>query len=273
MNAGVSAESPVVGDLLVCAPHPDDDVLGCGMLIALHRLRAKVHVIFATDGAGSPEPPPGHPQAMRALPGIRATEALEGLAILGVPAEDVSFLGLPDGSLSKHVQLVSRQVAERARALRVSTVLVPFRYDRHPDHLALNRAAIAARRRGWLTADVLEYFVYTKWRMLRTGDMRDYVPAQDAPRVWTPEAARLKRAAIACHRSQTTLFFPGQRRVILTDQLITEACETPEAYLRHRVDRPGRRGLARGRWWVPVAHALEPALKRIKDRLAGERVQ
>jgi LmbE family N-acetylglucosaminyl deacetylase len=273
MISGVHADSPVAGNLLVCAPHPDDDILGCGMLIALHRLSAKVHVMFATDGAGSPQPPPGRPEAAHTLPGIRAAEAVDGLAILGVPAEDVSFLGIPDGSLGRCVDQVSRQVAERAHEVQAAAVLVPFRYDRHPDHLALNRAAIVARREGRLTAEVLEYFVYTKWRMLRTGDVRDYVATEDTTRIWDAEAARRKQAAIACHRSQTTLYFPGQRRAILTAELITEACESPEAFLRHRLDRPGHRGLARGRCWVPVACALEPALKRLKDRLTGDRVQ
>lgn len=273
MTPGVRADSPVAGSLLVCAPHPDDDILGCGMLIALHSPDARVHVLFATDGAGSPEPPAGHPEAARSLPAIRAAEAVAALAVLGVPAGDVSFLGLPDGSLGRCVDRLSRQLAERALETRAAAVLVPFRYDRHPDHLALNRAAITAMRVNGLQAEVFEYFVYTKWRMLRTGDVRDYVPADDTVRVWSAQAAERKRAAMARHRSQTSLFFPGQRRAILSDALIGEACETPEAFLRYRPDRPGRRGLERGRCWVPVACALEPGLKRLKDRLTGDRVQ
>jgi LmbE family N-acetylglucosaminyl deacetylase len=189
-----------------------------------------------------------------------------------VSRADVGFIGLPDGSLAHHEGEIERQIRERARAVRASTVLVPFRYDRHPDHIAVNRAATAARRDG-MAAELFEYFVYTKWRMLATGDVRDYVRGDDLFRVHTAESARLKRAALDRHRSQTTLYFRRQRRPILTGLLLDEACAEPEAFLRHRPEFGGRRALARGQYWVPLACKLEPALKRLKDRLAGERVQ
>jgi LmbE family N-acetylglucosaminyl deacetylase len=273
MSVEVLATSPFAGNILVCAPHMDDDVLGCGKLIALHAARGQVHVLFASDGAGSPEPPRDRPEAASGLPAIRAAEALEALGIIGVAPSKVSFLGLPDGSLKCHRFDLSRRVAERAQAVDATVVLVPFRYDRHPDHLAVHRAVAAARSAGRIVAEVVEYFVYTKWRMLRSGDVRDYVSREDTLRVQSAEASRLKRAALDCHRSQTTLFFPGQRRPILTEALIAQACDEPETFLVHHADRTGRRGLARGRYWVPLACALEPALKRFKDRLTGERVQ
>ena len=272
MNAAVAAASPFEGDILVCAPHMDDDALGCGMLIALHATRGRVHVLFASDGALSPAPPRDEPRASRDLPKIREAEALAGLAVLGVSSANVGFMGLPDGSLAHHEGEIEREIRERARGVQASTVLVPFRYDRHPDHIAVNRAATAARRDG-MAAELFEYFVYTKWRMLATGDVRDYVRGDDSVRVYTAESARLKRAALDQHRSQTTLYFRGQRRPILTGLLLDEACAEPETFLRHRGELGGRRALARGQYWVPIACKLEPALKRLKDRLAGERVQ
>lgn len=273
MSAPTHAASPLTGDILVCAPHMDDDVLGCGMLIAIHAARGNVHVLFASDGAASPEPPPGRPEAAMELPKVRAAEAVEALTILGVPSSNVSFLGLPDGSLSRHRDEVSMRVAERVQTIHADYVLVPFRYDRHPDHLALNRAVTKARLTGCIGATVVEYFVYAKSRMLRSGDVRDYVAAEDTVRVRDPGAAERKRAALACHRSQTTLFFRGQRRPILTEALINESCREPETFLFHRAERDGRRGLARGKYWVPFACAVEPILKRIKDRLVGESVR
>jgi LmbE family N-acetylglucosaminyl deacetylase len=273
MSAAVTDLSPFAGDILVCAPHMDDDALGCGMLIALHARRGRVHVLFASDGALSPEPPRDRPGAARELPAVRAAEALAGLAVLGVPRLQVSFLNFPDGSLARHQGELSALVSERAQAIHATAVLVPFRYDRHPDHLALNRAVTSARLAGRIAADLVEYFVYAKWRLLRTGDVRDYAEPGDIVRIRSAEAARLKRTALACHRTQTTMYFPGQRRPILTGALLDQTCEEPESFLFHRAGRDGRRGLARGRYWVPLACALEPGLKRLKDRLTGERVQ
>ena len=43
--------------LLVLAPHPDDEVIGCGGLVALHlRDERKVRVVVATDGGEAGEP-------------------------------------------------------------------------------------------------------------------------------------------------------------------------------------------------------------------------
>lgn len=273
MNAAVAADSPFTGDILVCAPHMDDDALGCGMLIAMHASKGRVHALFVSDGALSPEPAPGRPDDSRGLPAIRELEARAGLEILGVPQANITFLGLPDGALAHHEESIAAAVTDQARAVGARAVLVPFRYDRHPDHLALNRAATAAHAAGGIAAELVEYFVYTRWRMLRSRDVRDYVCADDLLRVHSADAARRKRAALGCHRSQTTLFFPGQRRPILSEALIDEACEQPEAFLFHRAGRGGRRGLARGRYWVPLACKLEPALKRLKDRVTGGGVQ
>jgi LmbE family N-acetylglucosaminyl deacetylase len=273
MSAVVAATSPFAGGILVCAPHMDDESLGCGMLIALHAARGEVRVLFASDGSGSPEPPRDRPELRRNLPAIRREEALEALAVLGVPPGHVVFYGFPDGSLARHEAEIAGRVAAEAAAMRAVAVLVPFRYDRHPDHLALNRAVTGALRDARLEAEVVEYFVYTQWRLLRTGDVRDYLAPDDVLRVHGAQAAGLKRAALARHRSQTTRHFPGQRRPILSESLLDRACAEPETFLKYRPDRAGPLGLARGRYWIPTACRVEPLLKRFKDRLTGERVQ
>jgi LmbE family N-acetylglucosaminyl deacetylase len=152
MNAAVAADSPFTGDILVCAPHMDDDALGCGMLIAMHASKGRVHALFVSDGALSPEPAPGRPDDSRGLPAIRELEARAGLEILGVPQANITFLGLPDGALAHHEESIAAAVTDQARAVGARAVLVPFRYDRHPDHLALNRAATAAHAAGGIAA-------------------------------------------------------------------------------------------------------------------------
>jgi LmbE family N-acetylglucosaminyl deacetylase len=262
----------LTGDILVVAPHMDDETLGCGMLIAEHGQRFAAHVLFATDGARSPEPSAGTP--MQGLPSVRAMEAERALAALGVPRERIAFLGLPAGALARHAAALRLALVEHVRALSPAYVLVPFRYDRHPDHLAVNRAATAARCAGSLgDARVVEYFVYTQWRLLATGDVRDYLPADDVVRFHTPAASERKRAALACYGSQTTRYFEWQARPILTGSLIERVCTEPETFLFHRPERGGRRGLARGRAWVPLACRLEPPRKRFKDRLAERRAK
>jgi LmbE family N-acetylglucosaminyl deacetylase len=87
--------------ILVFAPHPDDEVIACGGTI-LKRVDAgcRVHICFATDGSQShravlnlDDPPPDK------LIEIRKREALNAAAILGVPAENITFVGAPDTRL------------------------------------------------------------------------------------------------------------------------------------------------------------------------------
>lgn len=112
--------------LLVLAPHPDDEVIGCGGLVALHlREGRKVHVAVATDGA----------QAGDAAQ--RESESRAALALLG----DVSieFLRFPDRKLSGQRELNDRMAAI-LREWKPDLIAVPSPLEIHPDHIALSRA-------------------------------------------------------------------------------------------------------------------------------------
>src|SRR5665213_2709092 len=89
---------PASGGKLIIAPHPDDETLGCGGLIASQaRAGQAVDIVFLTDGAASH---PGHPTLSPAqLAGARRDEAVAAAAILGVRADRLHFFNLPDSTL------------------------------------------------------------------------------------------------------------------------------------------------------------------------------
>jgi N-acetylglucosamine malate deacetylase 1 len=254
------------GPWLVVAPHMDDESLGCGMLLAERDAGQSVHVIFASDGSRSPPLPPGD-AALHGLVGLRQQEAWRALAELGVSEGNVEFLGFPDGALAERAGMLQSVLEARIRDLQPAHVLVPFRYDRHPDHLAVNRAVTKLRSAHRIPAEVWEYFVYSQWRLLPGGDVRAYLRTEDLYSTFSEVAAVRKRRALECHRSQTALLSAAQPRPILTAALLDRVCREPEALLRQRTDLPGRKVLGGYRWWIPIAHELEPMLKRLKDRL------
>jgi LmbE family N-acetylglucosaminyl deacetylase len=251
---------------LVVAPHMDDESLGCGMLLAQRDAAQTVHVIFASDGSLSPPMPAGD-RAVDGLVGMRQTEARQALSELGVPEDAVEFLDFPDGTLSDHIGPLQSALEARIRELQPAHVFVPFRYDRHPDHLAVNRTVTGLRAGQEIQAEIWEYFVYSQWRLLPSGDVRTYLRGEDLYSTFSEVAALRKRRALQCHRSQTTLLSPTQQRPILTTALLDRVCSEPESLLRQRTDFPGPEVLQQYRWWIPIAHELEPALKRLKDRL------
>ena len=80
---------------LILAPHPDDESLGCGGLIAaLSEAGRPPLVVCVTDGSASHPGSRTHPPAR--LKTLREAELCAACAELGVPAQNVHFLGLTD---------------------------------------------------------------------------------------------------------------------------------------------------------------------------------
>ncbi|MGH9065372.1 MAG: PIG-L deacetylase family protein [Acidimicrobiales bacterium] len=137
------------GNALVLAPHPDDDVFGCGALVAaMIRSGGSVTVAFATDGEGAASTALArHPGELAAL---RRTEAQAALAILGVGPERIHWFALGNGLLGERLEEAVALVLELVDQTRPANVFVSDLYDPHPDHRALSIAArrVAVKRPG-----------------------------------------------------------------------------------------------------------------------------
>lgn len=123
---------------LVVAPHPDDEVLGCGGTLALAAERgARVHVVVVFDGAA------GDPEGRFERAGYverRRREARAAGARLGLV--DYSFWNLPEGHLASEHDLDAgaRRLGALIDELRPDVVLAPWAGDDHPDHRIVARA-------------------------------------------------------------------------------------------------------------------------------------
>lgn len=187
--------------LLVVAPHPDDESLGCGGLIMkATQLGGKIHIVIVTDGAKSHPRSRTHPQDR--LRRLRRNEALEAAAALGVPADRVSFLDVPDGH-APHFGRAARAHGQRltslAREVGAKIILTSWNYDTHPDHVAAYKYACrAAHEVGAML------FSYPVWAW--TLPLDTVVPnlrLQGFSIDIKPDMA-MKRAAVMKHRSQTS---------------------------------------------------------------------
>ncbi len=184
--------------IVILAPHPDDESLGCGGLIAACRASGiAVHVISMTDGAAS------HPNSVQwgngRLAAQRRAEMVDALACLGCTAQDVTFLGHPDAKLaSVDPQLVCDQVAAVCDRLGAKTLFAASSQDPHCDHEATAAVAetVAASRPG---TQLWFYPVWSRWHN------RDHLSAHGpgTPRVFDTRAwAAAKHRAIDAHASQ-----------------------------------------------------------------------
>ncbi|WP_412061040.1 PIG-L deacetylase family protein [Rubrivirga sp. IMCC45206] len=188
-----------LGRTVVVAPHPDDESLGCGGLLAiLSDAGLNPRVVVVTDGSRSHTSASYPPDRLAAL---REDEARAAVAALGLGPDAVSFLRHPDCDVPGPDHEAA--VAELADVLRgTDTVVVPWRRDPHCDHedaWALARAAVAGLDAPprWI-----EYAVWA-WEHAET----DRAPRADEVCPWRLDIGAVrdrKRAAVAAHVSQTT---------------------------------------------------------------------
>ena len=118
------------GPVLVVAPHPDDEIIGCGGLMAFHRERGDpVVVVHVTGGEG------GDPEAREEgeLVAVRREESRRALTVLDV--DQLVTLGLPDGGVRPEAPARDRlqqEIDKHAPAV----VYAPSPFECHPDHRA-----------------------------------------------------------------------------------------------------------------------------------------
>ncbi|RZI56997.1 MAG: PIG-L family deacetylase [Rubrivivax sp.] len=241
--ASLDALVPPGSRVVVVAPHPDDEVLGCGGLLSLLAARGRagssgtstratsiaptnassnassVAVIGVTDGDAS------HPGSLTWAPQFlaaqRRLERLRGLRHLGWRVA-VQGLGIPDGRVSRYeAQLVDALAAQ----LRPDDVVITtWRRDGHPDHEATGRACAQATRR--VGAALLEMPVWT-WHWAQPGDAA--VP-WDRLRQLHLSGRALEDKWLALSEHQTQLQPDGEQPAVLFPQAVDRLLRSSEFF-------------------------------------------
>jgi LmbE family N-acetylglucosaminyl deacetylase len=251
--------------IVIVAPHMDDEVLACGGLIASLPNKDRIHIIYATDGMKSPAPIIlGRDEISSDLGRVRMRESTEAMKHLGIPEHNLYFLCLPEAELQKNILLLQNSVREKIKAIAPQYIFVPFRYDRHPDHLAVNHVVILDIEQSILQAQLVEYFVYYRWRLMPKRDIRKYVKPQFLFQLDIADVAKQKRRALDCFRSQNTIYYSWQTRPILTQSLLDEECQNSEYFLVAPYSLSGTDVFSNSTLWIRLAHRFEPILLRWK---------
>jgi LmbE family N-acetylglucosaminyl deacetylase len=197
------------GPLLALAPHPDDESLGCGALLAACAAEGRrVHVVVVSDGRLSHPNSRSHPAER--LVALRQAEARAAVTELGLdPARDLSFLGLPDCGVPAGGAALRHAVAALLRLVPFTpaVVLGPWRHDPHADHAAT--AAIAAALASGCGARLRSYVV-SGWAFVTPPPGFELGAEPEPgrpPQGWRFAAGAhlaAKRRAVAAHVSQTS---------------------------------------------------------------------
>jgi N-acetylglucosamine malate deacetylase 1 len=169
---------------LVIAPHPDDEAIGCGGVIAQNADAGdRVVVLFLTSGeCGIPG------MAQDAAARLREQEAAAAAKVLGVA--DVEFLRIPDGHVEEFGAPAAEALADVLCAESPDIIRVPHPHDGHADH----HAAWPVLQHAIRIADIgtPEFLAYEIWTPMAAPDYaEDITPVMDR-----------KLEAIRCYQSQ-----------------------------------------------------------------------
>jgi LmbE family N-acetylglucosaminyl deacetylase len=211
--------SPIVGSLTVIAPHPDDETLGAGALIAtLRKQNVPVIVVAATDGENAYDT--GSSERAK-LGRLREQEQADALATLGVEQSAIKRLGMIDSCLSDH----EAELTDKLLAIvePETTLLAPWTGDFHPDHEACARAAATVAKAKSLP--LISYFFWT-WHRGEPALLDGLPLYRFQPE---PQALVAKARALAMHHSQ--LYRPSGDP-ILPDTLLGPARWPFEIFLQ-----------------------------------------
>jgi LmbE family N-acetylglucosaminyl deacetylase len=178
-------------NVLVIAPHPDDESIACGGTICLHAARGdRVAVAFLTSGEGGGE-------RLRCLPPeqawrIREREAEAAAEILGV--NELTFLRHPDWFLGEEVGTAADSLGPILKREAPQIIYLPHAGEWHPDHQAALPIVLLALRGNAIPEPSL--LTYEFWTPLSQYDHNEDITSVMANKV----------RAIRCHRSQLELF-------------------------------------------------------------------
>ncbi|WP_426159396.1 PIG-L deacetylase family protein [Pseudomonas sp. TSRC2-2] len=150
---------PLGSRAVIIAPHPDDEVLGCGGIMQLLAAAGRpLQLISVTDGSAS------HPGSQRwtveRLSVVRPQESAEALRRLGLPMHSLKWLrgGFTDTQVAAQETELSEFIGGYLHANDV--IFTTWRQDGHSDHEAVGRASVEAARRVGATCHELPVWTW-----------------------------------------------------------------------------------------------------------------
>lgn len=210
--------------LLIFAPHPDDEVIGCGAVIAHGAAEGvTLQIVEVTSGqhlltalANIDEPSPSQIGARR------EAETLRACGILGLGARHITFLGFEDGKVDRNAAAIEASCARIIADFVPTRIYCTSAWDDHPDHRATMRIVEAARHAPNGPAPVWQYAdAATLARSGETFERNDI-------RRWYAVKRRAMEEFI-CHIG---IVSPLQTKPVMPD-FLQRYCSTEECFLVH----------------------------------------
>lgn len=205
--------------IIVFAPHPDDEALGCGGTIIKKTTEGyDVIIVFITDGRYAfskilgikSDPSPEE------LKQIRRVEALKAAKTLGVPNGNLHFLDFEDGTVEKQREQVEKKILNMLKKYSPQEIYFPSEKDYNCDHRFTSLIVSNSVRKLGLVTKAYKYSITQKYS--RIGPIKDRFLNLFKHHMIDVDISSFltqKLAAIQQYKSQITLISNKQNRSIL----------------------------------------------------------
>jgi len=206
--------------IIVFAPHPDDETLGCGGTVAKRISEGyEVLIVVMTDGkyAFSEVLGINSDPSPEELKQIRREEVKRAVKNLGVPEENIIFLDFEDGKLKENSKEAEEKVTQILKENCPAETYFPYEKDDHTDHRATNRIIRNSIRKLGLPILKYQYSIYQRYS--RVGPIVDKLLnffKRNMIQVDISEFLSLKEVAMKEFKSETTIISSNQESPILT---------------------------------------------------------
>jgi N-acetylglucosamine malate deacetylase 1 len=178
-------------EILVLAPHMDDEVIGCGGTLYKHLQKgSNVTVVFLTDGRNgshslSQLSGADRENEEKRIIKIRKIEAEAALNILGI--KNIIYLDAESYNLSS-TKLIQCRLKDILLSIKPDVVYLPFFLEEHPDHRATSQILLDATENLNIKFNCIGYEIWT--------------PLFPNCLVKIDDSIEIKKQALLCYKSQ-----------------------------------------------------------------------
>ena len=214
----------MVETCLIFSPHQDDACLACGGVI-LKKTKKKENIVIINTCNGrnvfllffgvkdNPSP--------KEIEQIRNEEDIKAMNLLGVPKENIIFLGFEDVLMYKQRKNAEEKILELIKKIKPSEVYIPSDIEIHPDHIITSEVVKKCLRKINFKNPVYEYYV---WSRSKIKEKKDLITVDIS------EELDMKKKAIQEYKSQVEIFLPQQKEPVLEKEFINQFYQNKEFF-------------------------------------------
>ncbi|HJF27886.1 MAG TPA: PIG-L family deacetylase [Acinetobacter lwoffii] len=221
----IQAIVPMRSRVCIIAPHPDDEILGCGGLIQrLDQAGYPVTIFAVTNGTAS------HPDSSLYSPAqldqIRPHETRQALAALKLQQHvERIALQIPDGEVIEQRELLKQRL--KAQLQPHDVLVTTFIHDGHPDHEGT--AQVIQDLATELQQPCIQVLIWA-WHWAQPGDARINWKIAHKLQLSATELSHKRRAA-QCFKSQLEMDPTTGQPPILSGHALQRLLQPWEVYL------------------------------------------